>query len=210
MAPPVYDAHVRCKSLPLLALLTLTACASPTTPAPAPVPARTITPATPARVAWPIPSGWRAEVIPFPLEFAPSLAHRGKEELRFPPGFFDPAAGDDWSYAFVWRLEDPALLDAAALGAELTTYFRGLVAAVDSKHQVATPEQILVRADGTGPRFQLAAHVFDAFKTGAPVDLTGWAERRACGAGVLWVFVLAPSATTIRAQLDALAASAGC
>jgi hypothetical protein len=181
--------------MPRLAVVAFVACATPRPVAPAP---------------WPVPAGWRSEIIPFPLEFAPALAHRGKEEIRFPPGFFDPAAGDDWSYAFVWRLDDPARLDAAALGAELTAYFRGLVAAVDTDHKIATPELIVARADGAGPRFPLTAHVFDAFKTAAPIDLVGTAERRACGAGALWVFVLAPVATTIRAQLDALAASAGC
>src|SRR5689334_4549959 len=60
---------------------------------------------------WELPAKWRAEVIPFPLEFAPALAHRGFEELRFPPGFFDPSAGDYWSYTFVWRSEDAAELD---------------------------------------------------------------------------------------------------
>ncbi len=176
-----------------LVVIAVLACASPKPPA-----------------AWPVPAGWRSEIIPFPLEFAPALAHRGKEEIRFPSGFFDPAAGDDWSYAFVWRLDDPAQLDAAALGAELTAYFRGLVAAVDTEHRIATPELIVARAEGAGPRFQLTAHVFDAFKTAGPVDLVGTAERRACGTGALWVFVLAPRTTTIRARLDALAASAGC
>ena len=178
-----------------LAAIALLACAAPK---PAPV------------AGWPVPAGWRSEIIPFPLEFAPALAHRGKEEIRFPPGFFDPTAGDDWSYAFVWRLDDPAQLDAAALGAELTAYFRGLVAAVDSDHKIATPDLIVAHAEGAGPRFQLTAHVFDAFKTAKPIDLVGTAERRACGAGALWVFVLAPNATTIRAQLEALAAVARC
>jgi hypothetical protein len=40
--------------------------------------------------AWETPAGWRTETIPFPLEFAPSIAHAGVEELRFPPGFLDP------------------------------------------------------------------------------------------------------------------------
>ncbi len=162
---------------------------------------------------WPTPPGWRTEVIPFPLDFAPTIAHRGEEELRFPPGFFDPASGDYWSYAFVWRTEDPAQLDAAALGAELTAYFRGLVAAVDKPQRIgiAARDQILARATPDGPeRFRLDAHVFDAFKTAAPIDLTGWAERRPCRAGALWIFVLAPARSAIRPQLDELARAARC
>jgi hypothetical protein len=158
-----------------------------------------------------VPPGWRSEVIKFPLDFAPSIAHRGFEDLRFPPGFFDPASGDYWSYAFLWRTEDAAELDAAALGAEVTEYFRGLIAAVDVNRRIVARDQIVARATAEGPgRFGLTAHVFDAFKTAAPLDLSGFAERRPCRTGALWVFVLAPAATKIRPQLDELAGAARC
>ena len=161
---------------------------------------------------WDLPAGWRSEVIPFPLEFAPALAHRGYEELRFPPGFFDPASNEYWSYVFVWRTDDNAQLDALALGAELTTYFRGLIAAVDDKGRITARDQIVIRAEPAQPigRMKLSGHVFDAFKTAQPLDLTGYAEKRFCGEGrgALWVFVLAPESTGIRDQLDALARDA--
>ena len=161
---------------------------------------------------WELPDKWRSEVIPFPLGFAPTLAHQGFEELRFPPGFFDPASGDYWSYAFVWRTDDAAALDAKALGDELTVYFRGLIDAVDDKKRVTARDKIVATAAAakeTG-KYALTAHVFDAFKTAQPIDLTGWAERRACDKGALWIFVLAPERTAIRAQLDAVARSAKC
>src|SRR5688572_27371536 len=123
---------------PLLALL-LVACSSGAPPAP---------PA--ADPPWPVPSGWRTEVIKFPLEFAPSIAHRGFEDLRFPPKFFDPASDDYWSYAFIWRTEDAAQLDAAGLGAELTAYFRGLIAAVDQKQRITARDEIVARATPDG------------------------------------------------------------
>jgi hypothetical protein len=160
---------------------------------------------------WPVPAGWKHETIPFPLEFAPSLAHKGVEELRFAPGMFDPAAPGYWSYAFVWRTTDAAALDATALGAELTAYFRGLLVAVDGdKHRIASPDDIVVHANADGARFALAGHIIDAFASGTGVDLTGTAERRACGSGALWVFVFAPPATKVRAQLDELAKQAAC
>jgi hypothetical protein len=160
---------------------------------------------------WAVPAGWRTEVIPFPLDFAPTVEHQGQEVLRFPPGFLDPASGDYWSYAFVWRTEDPAELGGAALGTELTAYFRGLIAAVDQKQRIQARDEIVARAepDGAG-RFRLTVHAFDAFKTAAPIDLTGWAQRRPCRAGALWMFVLAPEKTAIRAQLDELARGASC
>jgi hypothetical protein len=159
---------------------------------------------------WPVPDGFRGETIPFPLDFATGIPHKGVEELRFAPGFFDPAQPGYWSYTFVWRTEDPAAMDAAAVGGELTAYFRGLIDAVDQARQIADREAIAVRATPAGARFTLAAHVFDAFKTKQPLDLVGWAERGACGAGALWRFVLAPAASALRPQLERLAAAAAC
>lgn len=173
---------------------------------PSPLPEPAAKPAQP----WSIPAGFRGETIPFPLDFAPGLAHKGVEELRFAPGFFDPAAPGYWSYAFVWRTEDAAVLDAAAVGAELTAYFRGLIEAVDEDKQIANKAAIVAHATDAGTRITITAHVFDAFKTKLPLDLEGWAERRACGTGALWRFVLAPAATGLRPTLDALAAEAAC
>ncbi len=190
-----------------------TGCGGADAPKPEPLAPPARSPAWPAAplAAWSVPEGWKSETIPFPLDFAPSLAHRGVEELRFAPGFFDPTTPGYWSYAFAWRTEDAAMLDAGAVGSELTAYFRGLIAAVDDKHRITAREEIVAAAqpDGAG-RFRLTAHVFDAFKTAAPLDLVGWAERRPCGAGALWIFVLAPEPTTLRTTLDTLARSARC
>jgi hypothetical protein len=169
------------------------------------------TPSAPS--TWPLPDKWRTEIIPFPLEFAPDLAHRGVEELRFAPGFFDPTSPGYWSYAFVWRLDDPADLDAAALAAELTTYFRGLVAAVDEQKRVTTPEEVAVRATARpAGGFDLEGRVFDVFGTAAAVDLVGTAERRPCpNGGSLWVVIFHPTGKdAMRSQLDDLARSAAC
>jgi hypothetical protein len=159
-------------------------------------------------VTWELPAGWKSEVIPFPLGFAPAIAHTGVEELRFPPGFYKPESPGYWSYAFVWRTTDPAALDSAQLAAELTLYFKGLITAVDEKNGVKDKEAIAVTAAGPGPRFELTAHVFDAFGDGRVVDLTGWAERVGCGSGAIWVFALAPATTAIRAEIDRLATAA--
>ena len=180
----------------------LLACSS----SPSPRPEAAAKPSAP----WDTPAGFRGETIPFPLDFAPSVAHKGVEELRFEPGFGDASAPGYWAYAFVWRTEDPAELDAAALGAELTTYFRGLIDAVDRDKKITDRDAIAVRATASGARFTLAAHVFDAFKTYQPVDLTGWAERVPCGTGALWRFSLAPASFPDRAGLDALTMQAVC
>ena len=168
-------------------------------------------PREPAR--WQVPPGFRSEQIPFPLDFAPSLAHRGVEELRFAPGFFDPKAPGYWAYAFAWRLDDSATFDAPTVAAELTTYFRGLVAAVDDQHDVDDAARATIAAHaepGAAPQLALTAHVIDGFKTKQPVELRGTATRHACRTGSVWVFVLAPDASAARAQLDQLATLAAC
>src|SRR5262245_36126455 len=177
----------------------------------APAPVATQPP--PPEQPWPVPAGWRSEVIPFPLDFAPSIGHRGLEDLRFPPGMFDPSSPDYWSYAFTWHTDDAAELDAAMLGRELTAYFAGLIAAADTGGRIAAAdrESVVARAVPAGDRrFAITAHVYDAFKTAAAVELEGTATRRACGSGALWTFVLARPATTTRAKLDALAEQSSC
>lgn len=160
---------------------------------------------------WRIPAGWRGEQIAFPLEFAPTLPHQGVEELRFAPGFFDPAAPGYWSYAFAWRLRDGAPLDAAVVGDELARYFRGLVEAVGGDALTADDRaSIVAHARAAGDGLELTAHVIDAFKTHQPLDLVGRAIARPCERGALWVFVLAPASSTVRAELEALAADARC
>lgn len=157
------------------------------------------------------PAGWTTEVIPFPLGFAPTVVHSGVEELRFPPGMFKPEEPDYWSYVFAWRLTDAASLDAQALGAELTAYFAGLVAAVDTEGVVTARETIRVEAVAGGDStWELTAQTFDAFKTGGAITLVGHARRETCGTGSLWVFVLARPDSGIRAELDALGAEAAC
>lgn len=182
-------------------LLVLVACGSPATPAP---------PASPP-AAWHLPAGWKREEIPFPLAFAPSVAHRGVEELRFPPGFLTAGSPNRWSYAFEWKVSDAADLDAPALAAELTAYFRGLLVAVDGDKHRFDPTAITATAEPQGDAFVLGAHVFDAFGDGAAIDLVGWAKRTACSRDrVVWRFVLAPAASPIRAELDALARRPPC
>jgi hypothetical protein len=183
--------------------------------APAVVDARSTDAAVPdAPGAWVLPAGWRSEIIPFPLDFAPALPHHGVEELRFPPGSFTLGAANYWSYAWAWRLDDGADLDAAALGAELTAYYRGLLVAVDSQHRITSPDQIVAEAtvaSTPGAGFVITAHIFDAFNQAQPVDLTGSARRVSCGAGSLWVFEVSPPASTaIRADLEALDGSVRC
>ena len=196
-------------------LLVLLAACGPTPPAVVPSPGSgSSIAATPLPGMWPTPAGWKHETIPFPLGFAPGIGHRGVEELRFAPGMFDPTSGGYWSYAFVWRTEDSATLAAPILQAELTIYFRGLLAAVDeTKQQIKNPDNIWVKVTGAGEgetKLAIAAQVVDAFGDARQVALEGWAIRKPCGEGAVWVFVMSPARSKVRGELDALGEQVGC
>ncbi len=131
-----------------------------------------------------MPAGWKHETIPFPLDFAPSLSYRGSEELRFAPGFFQPASSTFWSYAFAWSLENPPQFDASQLSPVLREYFAGLALAVGKDKYSMDPERFHVELAPRieGGRTMLAGRVqnYDAFVTGEPIELNVEARLRDC------------------------------
>lgn len=76
------------------------------------------------------PDDWVAEVIPFPLEFAPEIEGVGVEELRFAPGMFQEDAPDYFSYAFIWWFEGQGTIYQDRLQKDLLAYYKGLYSAV--------------------------------------------------------------------------------
>ncbi len=140
-------------------------------------------PAEAPRFSWPMPAGWRSETIPFPLEFAPSIPHRGIEELRFAPGVFDPQAPGYWTYAFAWVVTDDRPLDMAAIAGELTTYFRGLTSAVAGEKKDLPPLDLDRIEARVGPDGRGTVHTFDAFGDGRAIDLDVAVAVRSCGTG---------------------------
>lgn len=169
---------------------------------------------------WPHPAGWKTETLPFPLAFAPAIHHQGSEELRFAPGFFDPAAPGYFSYAFVWWLKDERPLTAATLATELNQYYAGLCTAVGKKKFALDPARYrakLTAQTATMPGWETftgEAELYDAFTTGLPLSLHLRAFQRACPAsGHQAVLVLAspqPESAPIWNELRARAESFSC
>ncbi len=127
---------------------------------------------------WPVPEGWKTETIPFPIDFAPDVHHTGVEELRFSPGFGNPEAPDNWTYAFAWVLDDDATVTEATLAEELTSYFRGLSMAVGSKKFDFDPKHFAAHfearpaASGSKAReYTGTVETYDCFRTGKPITL---------------------------------------
>ncbi len=168
-----------------LAALVLTACTSSGDRAPAKE-------STAPSFTWPLPAGWKSETIPFPLDFAPTIPHRGVEELRFAPGFFDAAAAGYWTYAFAWVVSGSDELDAAALSRQLTTYFRGLTAAVASGKKDLPPLDVDHIQAHIGPDLRGQVSTWDAFGDGRAVDLEVAITVQRCGSGQAVLFAAAP------------------
>jgi hypothetical protein len=144
---------------------------------------------------WTVPAGWRSETIPFPLDFAPAVKHRGLEELRFSPGMFKPDAPDFWSYAFVWWLENEPAPQAEALERELALYFRGLSEAVGRGKYTFDTSRFKARLRQDGDSIAGQIDTYDAFKTGKPITLNARFRAQSCGKNTALLVELSPAAT---------------
>ncbi len=81
------------------------------------------------------PETWRAEVIPFPLPFAPAIDLEGVEELRFAPGMYNPESETYFTYTFIWWLEGRPRIASDGLERYLLLYFSGLYEAVSKRNE---------------------------------------------------------------------------
>jgi hypothetical protein len=75
----------------------------------------------------PTPKDWAEELIPFPIEFAPSIPYQGEEHLRFTPGWGEIKSKQFWSYCYLWWIEEKSEVSAVVLKQHLTDYYNGLV-----------------------------------------------------------------------------------
>ena len=74
-----------------------------------------------------IPGTWQMDPrYSFPLPWAPTIAHKGFEDLSFAPGFDDLDSPEYHSYLFLWWLDGQPEISAAELQDDMATYFRGL------------------------------------------------------------------------------------
>ena len=124
------------------------------------------------------PADWRYEYIPFPLDFAPDLPYTGFEELRFAPGMFDTLAADYFTYTFAISLTNQQPLSGKELSGFLTSYYKGLYAAVaDAKKLLADTGAIAVSIQSTTgtptttQAFAIEVLWVDAFTNNKPVRL---------------------------------------
>ncbi len=88
------------------------------------------------------PAGWTSESFVLPPSFAPDFAVSGVEEVRFAPGWDDPAGARFWTYTFAWYLDGDANLTEQRLEKLVEDYFSGLTKSVGRDNEIA-PEKIV-------------------------------------------------------------------
>jgi hypothetical protein len=100
----------------------------------------------------PEPKGWGKETIDLPPKFAPDMAWKGVEDLRFAPGMFKADSPDFFSYALLFWLPDDQKIDPKTMEKELLAYYRGLAKAVleGKKQKVDASEFTLSIKDAKG------------------------------------------------------------
>jgi hypothetical protein len=120
------------------------------------------------------PAGWRSEIIPFPIDFAPDIKYTGVEELRFSPGMFDSTSETHFTYVFIWWLDGRQEINEKTLSSDLEYYFRGLCSTIsEGKNSEYEPDRIQadikeserkIISDRTDHKFFLGTvHTYDAF-----------------------------------------------
>jgi len=143
----------------------------------------------PARILG-APAGWGVEQIPIPLGFAPSLEFSGLEDIRFAPGWSDPASPEFWTYKFAWEITEDPKLNEARLSLMLEAYFEGLSRAVSGLGDALQPPAAVFIRDGEHYRGRL--RIYDAFSTKAWIYLNARVYSQPRGDKHLVVFELSP------------------
>jgi len=92
-----------------------------------------------------IPKGWDIERFLLPIEFAPVIAYKGVEDIRFTPGWGKAETNDYWSYAFLWYLDSTINFDSKTIESNLTAYYTGLINTNVDKTKVSTDKLVKVK-----------------------------------------------------------------
>ncbi|TDO28815.1 hypothetical protein [Sediminibacterium goheungense] len=75
----------------------------------------------------PIPDKWTIERFEIPISFAPKIAYKGVEDIRFTPGWSKAESEEYWTYAFLWYLEGNPEINSGTISTNLNAYYTGLI-----------------------------------------------------------------------------------
>ncbi len=128
-----------------------------------------LTPHTIAQTAPVAINDWARKTIELPPAFAPDMP-AGVEELRFPPGWRDPASDNFWSYAIVLQIEEP-VPTTTRLEQITEFYYRGLMSAFGVGHTTESPpnEVEVDLEETTSHEYRGTMRLVDGFATFKPI-----------------------------------------
>jgi hypothetical protein len=81
--------------------------------------------------------GWDVERFLIPISFAPSIAYKGVEDIRFTPGWAKKTTNEYWSYAFLWYLDGTPAWNAKTIENNLKAYYTGLIKVNSDSSKIA-------------------------------------------------------------------------
>ncbi|MFT5823759.1 MAG: hypothetical protein ACI8ZM_005022 [Crocinitomix sp.] len=114
------------------------------------------------------PKNWITEIIPFPLDFAPSIKYIGIEDLRFAPSWSDSTNDNFWTYMFVWYVLKDKSVTTDILTKHFNAYYDGLMR-IEGRNKNEYADSPLKKTESsftkTADGFTGTMDVFDGFFT---------------------------------------------
>lgn len=71
--------------------------------------------------------GWGVERFLIPPDFAPKIAYKAVEDIRFTKGWGDSTSAEYWSYAFLWFIGGKVEVNESLIQQHLQWYYDGLI-----------------------------------------------------------------------------------
>jgi hypothetical protein len=135
----------------------------------------------------PYPQGWGTELFLIPISFAPQIAYKGVEDIRFAPGWAKAGSNEYWTYCFLWALENNPAIDAATIANNLKAYYTGLINSNISKNKIpasavsetATAFEKIPTATGDIATFKGTIRMLDYMQQ-EPITLNGMVHLKSC------------------------------
>ncbi|MBC7935341.1 MAG: hypothetical protein H7Y86_08315 [Rhizobacter sp.] len=136
----------------------------------------------------PLPEKWTFERFLVPISFAPEIAYKGVEDIRFAPGWANKESEQYWSYTFLWWLDGKPEFNASIVAANLKAYYKGLMKVnIDTKKYNIPAEQLIatttfqktITANGDLETYTGTVHMLDYMQR-KPITLNCLVHFKAC------------------------------